>query len=191
MNDIFSKDIPALIIYRKKIKVLPHIDYLRPYVISNNIQLPYIIGAWENYLKNSFLAILKYNNPDNNLIKCDKLSNDDLIKIKNNETTIEECIIKRFSFQRPKTIIDNFNMLDKTLKIGSIFYKPFKNRKETLFDSIDKMIVLRNQIVHDGEVNSILVDKDVKKFIRDITEASNRIYKLFASTYKFKANMDF
>ena len=39
---------------------LPFMDNMRPLVVSNNIQLPYLIGAWENYIKNVFLSLLKY-----------------------------------------------------------------------------------------------------------------------------------
>ena len=57
--------------------VLPFIDGMRPIVVSNNIQLPYLIGAWENYIKNVFLVVLKYGNACDKFIRPDKLSVDD------------------------------------------------------------------------------------------------------------------
>lgn len=39
---------------------IPWLDDINPRVLSNNILLPYIIGCWESYFRNSFISILKY-----------------------------------------------------------------------------------------------------------------------------------
>lgn len=187
----FSKDDSAGNLYSIQLGVLPWIDCLRPCVVSSNIQLPYIIGAWENFVKNSYLSILKYGEANNKIIKPEKLSAEDLEKIRTGESTIEECIVGKFSFQRPQTIINNFQKLDSNLDVNSVFVKPYKNRKTTLKSSIDKMITLRNKIVHDGFIDAKLTDKQVYSFYNDIIEASNRLYRLFAKQYKFKINFDF
>ena len=56
--------------------VLPFIDGMRPIVVSNNIQLPYLIGAWENYIKNVFLVVLQYGDACDKFIRPDRLSVD-------------------------------------------------------------------------------------------------------------------
>lgn len=64
-------------LYSDATGVLPFIDGMRPIVVSNNIQLPYLIGAWENYIKNVFLVVLQYGDACDKFIRPDKLSVDD------------------------------------------------------------------------------------------------------------------
>ena len=187
----FTNEAGAGSVYSDEIGVLPIFDALRPAVLSNNILLPYIIGAWENYLKNSFLAILKYGNTENKIIKPEKLSADDLTKIQNGECTIEECVVEKLSFQRPQTIIMNYKNLDKGLDINAAFVKPYKRRKEKLSDAINNIVLLRNRIVHNGQMDITLTQDNVKKFLENIVEVSNRIYRLFGKQYKFKPNFNF
>lgn len=191
MEKSLHKDGLAGDIYSTQVGIFPFADHLRPCVVSANIQLPYIIGAWENYIKNSYLSILKYVNTNNKIIKPDKLSADDLEKIRTGESSVEKCIVSKFSFQRPQSIINNFNILDKNLDINAVFLKPYKKRKTSLKTAIDNIITLRNQIVHDGLINIKLTDKDVVKFMGEIEEVANRLYKLFAKKYGFKANFNF
>lgn len=178
-------------LYNDAIGVLPFIDNMRPIVVSNNIQLPYLIGAWENYIKNVFLVVLKYGDTCDKFIKPDKLSAEDLIKIKNGETGVEECLVNRLSFQRPSVIIANFKKLDPSLDINAIFQKPFKRRKTSLYTQIDNVIELRNKIVHDGFLDTTLTQKDISRFIENITEVADRLYKTLGERYDFTPNFLF
>ena len=164
---------------------------MRPVVVSNNIQLPYLIGAWENYIKNVFLVVLKYGDVSDKFIRPDKLSADDLIRIKNGEACVEECLVNRLSFQRPYIIISNFKQLDSSIDVNGIFQKPFKRRKTSLYTQIDDMIDLRNKIVHDGFLDTNLTQKDISKFIENITEVADRLYKVLGKKYNFEPNFHF
>lgn len=170
------------------IGVIPFIDSMRPIVVSNNIQLPYLIGAWENYIKNVFLAVLKYGDECDKFIKPDKLSAEDLMKIKKGEASIEECLVSRLSFQRPHAIIANFKKLDSSIDVNAIFQKPFKRRKTSLYNQIDNIIELRNEIVHDGFLDVNLSQKDISRFIENITEVADRLYKAIGEKYNFEPN---
>lgn len=178
-------------IYSNEMTGLSFLDELKPIILSNNIVLPYIIGAWENFLRESYSIILKYARKDDRLIKPEKVMAESLIEIATGNITVEEAIAKRLSFQRPRNIVCNYRDLDKSLDLNQIFMKPYKNRKESLFDSIDRMVVLRNELVHEGKISTKVDMKSVKKFIDDIEEAANRIYKTFGREYSFKPNFDF
>lgn len=178
-------------VYSDAIGFAPWIDGLRPMVVSNNIQLPYLIGAWENYIKNVFLAVLKYGDVCDKFIKPDKLSSEDLLKIKNGESCIEECLVSRLSFQRPAVIIANFNKLDPRIDVNAIFRKPFKKQKISLYDQIDRIIELRNKIVHDGFLDTNLTQKDIAKFVENITEIADRLYEAIGNRYGFTPNLSF
>lgn len=178
-------------LYSDATGVLPFIDGMRPIVVSNNIQLPYLIGAWENYIKNVFLVVLKYGDACDKFIRPDKLSADDLIRIKNGEACVEECLVNRLSFQRPYVIISNFKQLDSSIDVNGIFQKPLKRRKTSLYTQIDKMIDLRNKIVHDGFLDTNLTQKDISKFVENITEVADRLYKVLGKRYNFEPNFRF
>lgn len=178
-------------LYSDATGILPFIDSMRPIVVSNNIQLPYLIGAWENYIKNVFLVVLKYGDSCDKFIKPDKLSAEDLIKIKNGETCVEECLVNRLSFQRPSVIISNFKKLDSSIDVNAIFQKPFKRRKTSLYTQIDDIIELRNKIVHDGFLDASLTQKDISRFIENITEVADRLYKTLGERYNFDPNFLF
>lgn len=47
-------------IAREESTELPWMDDLNPRILSNNMILPYLIGCWESYFRNSFISILKY-----------------------------------------------------------------------------------------------------------------------------------
>ena len=175
-------------LFSDAIGVLPFVDGMRPLVVSNNIQLPYLIGAWENYIRNVFLSLLKYGDECEKFIKPDKLSAEDLMKIKNGEMCIEECLVNRLSFQRPYTIIANFKKLDSSIDVNAIFQKPFKKRKKSLYEQIDNIIELRNKIVHDGFLDTSLTQKDISRFIENITEVADRLYKAIGEKYNFESN---
>lgn len=178
-------------LYSDAMGILPLLDNMRPIVVSNNIQLPYLIGSWENYIKNVFLAVLKYGDVGDKFIKPDKLSSEDLIKIKNGDACVEECLVSKLSFQRPSVIISNFKKLNPNLDVNAIFQKPFKRRKTSLYVQIDNIIELRNKIVHNGFLDTSLTQKDISRFIENITEVSNRLYKALGEQYNFTPNFIF
>ena len=61
--------------------------------------------------------------------------------------------------------------------VNAIFQKPFKRRKNSLYNQIDMVIDLRNKIVHDGFLDTTLTQKDISIFIENITEVADRLYK--------------
>lgn len=190
IKGVLPKDAPAGHIYSTKVGEVPFVDFLRPCVVSVNIQLPYIIGAWENYLKNSYLAIFKYISPENKLLTTVKFNKTDLERIRIGENTVEECVVEKLSFQRPHHIIDNFENLDKRLDVNKIFNAPYKDPKKSLSKSINKIVNLRNKIVHEGYIDTGLTEDDIKEFIEQIMCIAKRFYELFAKIYDFDVDPD-
>ena len=190
MNKVLPTDAPAGHVYSTKVGDLPIIDSWRPCVVSVNIQLPYIIGAWENYLKNSYLAIFKYVQPKNTLLSTAKFNENDLEKIRMGESSVEECVAKKLSFQKPQHIIKNFKDLDKRLDVHRVFNAPHNDPEKCLSESIDRMITLRNRIVHEGHLDTGLTINDVNEFIEQIMCIAERFYKLFAEIYDFNVDPD-
>ncbi len=189
INGAFHHSAPAGDIYGTELGVLPLADHIRPCVISANILLPYIIGAWEYYVKNSYLSILKYTDVGSKIIKPDKLTAEDLERIRKKEATVEECIVSRFSFQKPKRIINNFRNLDNNLEISRVFNEPHENLNPGTL--IEEAVALRNQIVHEGYINTNCTHEYAINLLNMIEVVADRLYNEIAKRYGFDTNYDF
>lgn len=171
---------------------LPWIDEMNPMVLSNNMLIPYIIGCWESYFRQSFISIVRYadNIPDKALKNC-RISNLELLQATRQPELLVYYLADSLSFQRPTVIAENFKQLNPKIDIASWLRKPYHNRKKTLFDSIADIIDLRDKLVHTGTLSIDVSDQEVKRIIADLTEAANRIYDGFGMIFDFEPSYNF
>ncbi|MBE0337100.1 HEPN domain-containing protein [Paenibacillus sp. 23TSA30-6] len=167
------------------------IDDLNPRFFSNNLLIPYLVATWEEYLKKSFIVILKYTDNRDKLFKEARFSVNNLRDISAGNTSIEEALVEKFSFQRPRIVAENFKKLDEKLDIFTVLNKPILNRKVSLFDSIEEIVELRNTFVHEGGMDLSINDKKLKVIIKDFEVAVDRIYDRFGAYYNFEPSRDF
>jgi len=156
-----------------------------PYYFSNNLLIPYLVAAWEQLFKESFVVLLKCSDNKAAILKKGYLSNHQLEKISFGKTTIEDEFVNSFSFQKPANISENFNIIDKNLDLAGQLKKPFKNRKKTLYESIEETVLLRHKIVHTGKIDILIEEKKLKTIINDFKISTKRIYKYFGCKYNF------
>ena len=171
---------------------IPCLDDINPRVLSNNILLPYMIGCWESYFRNSFISIIKYVDSASPvaLKKCN-ITTSDYMKIIHGETSLEYVLADSLSFQRPSIISQNFKSLDLQIDIAAWLKKPYHGRKKSLFDSITEIIEKRDIIIHAGKTDISIFDKQIYSIITDLTEAVDRSYKGFGQVLSFQPSFDF
>lgn len=168
------------------------LDSLNPRLLSNNMILPYVIGCWESYFRQSYIAILKYSDKINEkALKNCRVSQTEFLEIIREGKSLESVLADSLSFQRPKVIHENFKQLDNNLDIASCLRTPYHRRKKTLFDSITETINIRDELVHTGTTNLNLYDNNVERILSDLTAAIDRSYKEFARVYNFVPRYDF
>jgi hypothetical protein len=170
---------------------LPFIDELNPRLLSNNLLVPYAIAVWEEYFRATFTACLRYSKQREAALKRAKLSHDNLERIAIGTQHVERSVAETFSFQRPSAIADAFRLLDPRLDIASALRKPYRRRKRNLFDSLESLVEDRNRLVHAGDLNLTLFDKQLTTTLRDLTEAVNRAYNYIAKHNSFSPNHDY
>jgi hypothetical protein len=119
------------------------------------------------------------------------LDSKELSDIIQGRITIEEVLANRMSFQRPRIVIQNFKNLGAGLDLGEPLRKPDNRRKESLFDSIDKYVGMRNEIAHTGSSPKALTDKDVVSITKDFSAAVDRIYEYLGTQFNFEPRYDF
>jgi hypothetical protein len=170
---------------------LEAIDKLNPRLLSNNLLIPYVIAVWQDYFRSTFAAALKYAGKREAALKRSRLSHAQLEQIATAEKPVERAISECFSFQRPSLIGENFKLLDSKLDIASALRKPYRNRKTTLFDSIESLVERRNTFVHTGEIDPLLYDKLLNRTLADIVEAVNRAYAVMGTHFGFTPMHDY
>jgi hypothetical protein len=178
-------------IAREKSSGFEFMDELNPRILSNNFLLPYIVAVWEDYFRSTFAAALKYSKQRDNALKRARLSHSNLEEVALGTHSIERAIAEGFSFQRPTSIAENFRLLDPKLDIGATLRKPYRRRKKSLFDSIEKLVEDRHKFVHTGGMNVKFFDPQLETALSDIEVAVNRAYEFVALHYGFVPSHDY
>lgn len=169
---------------------LPFLDDMNPRLLSNNLLVPFIIAVWEEYYRATFTAVLRYAVKREVVLKKARLSHDQLEQIAADKQ-IERAIAECFSFQRPSVIGENFKLIDAKLDLASAMRKPYKNRKITLYESIESLVENRNAFVHAGQMDMGLFDKQIRRVLQDIVVAADRSYDTIGSYFNFTPIRDY
>lgn len=170
---------------------LGFLDEINPRLLSNNMVVPYVIAVWEEYFRATFATCLRYSKQREAALKRAKLSHADLENLVVGATQIDRAVAEAFSFQRPTAISETFKLIDAKLDVAGVFRKPYRGRKRNLFDSLEELIEDRNRLVHTGEINVELFDKNLRAVLNDLTEAVNRAYNYLAKHNGFVPNHNY
>lgn len=164
---------------------LDWMDKINPRFFSNSIIIPYILGAWEEYFRSSFVVLLQYADCNSKAYKLMRIRVEDFFDVLKNGKRLENQLADSLSFQRPVVIAANFKAINEKLDIAGCLRKPYKRRKKTLFDYLDDIVEERNLLVHTARNSMIITDKELAKMITDFEAAADRIYDLFGVVYGF------
>jgi hypothetical protein len=174
----------------------PYIEQYNSKIIFNNLQIPFLVGVLEEYLKTTFVVLMKCL-PDGErskifkrLLNKVKVLPDYIGTFSKNSESVEWLLTEYLSFQRPKTIVENFMVIDSKIDINSVFMKPTSNQKGSLFERVDKVINIRNNIVHHAEIDHEITDDTLNQIAEDFNEVANRIYYYLCDYYKLKLTDD-
>lgn len=170
---------------------LGFMDGMNPRLLSNNLVIPYMIAVWEEFFRATFAACLRYSKQRESALKRAKLNHSDLEKLAIGSIQVERSIAEFFSFQRPSAIAEAFKLLDPHLNVATPLRKPYRRRCVSLYDSIESLVERRNALVHVGDLDLKLFDKQLETTMGDLTEAVNRVYDYIAKHYGFVSNHDY
>lgn len=176
---------------RPDITGLELIDSINPRFFANTLIIPYLIAIWEEYFRSIFTVLLRYSEHRLSVFKKSRLTQHHLESIASGEIAVEQAIAETLSFQRPSNIVEHFNPVEPKLDIMSPLRKPYRQRKQNLFCSVEGVVKIRNQFVHSGEVGIHITDKEIDKIKNDIEVAVNRTYEYLGQYFNFKPIRDF
>lgn len=167
------------------------VDSINPRFFANALLIPYLIAIWEEYFRSIFVVLLRYSDYRPSVLKKTRLTQHHLESIASGELAVEQAISESLSFQRPSNIVEHFRIVEPNLDIMSPLRKPYRRRKKNLYDSVEGVVVIRNQFVHSGEVGIHITDKEIDKIKNDIEVAVDRTYEHFGQFFKFRPIRDY
>lgn len=167
------------------------IDALNTRFFSNELLIPYFVAIWENYLRSSYVMILRHANIKELKRLKKHFQNEELRMLVDGKISFEEAYANTLSFQRPEAVSENFKALDSRLDLGGVLKKPFRKRKRNLYSSISEYVDFRNEVVHSGTQGRNLTDAKIQTIAADFTYAVDKIYEEYERCYGLELSRDF
>ena len=96
------------------------------------------------------------------MLKRARLSHEHLERLALGSQPVARVVAESFPFQRPTSIAENFRLLDRKLDLAGAMRKPYRRRKTSLFESIERLIEVRNEFVHSGRMNLKFFDTQLR-----------------------------
>lgn len=172
-----------------KITSIWWVDAVNPRIISNNLLVPYIVAAMEDYFKSTYIALLRHSERREAALKAARILSVQHAALAEGMITVEEAVAEGLSFQRPSALLAHFSALDPKLDLHGELRRPYRRRRESLVESLDKIVELRHDLIHRSQVAGDLDDKRIGRAIGDVTAAVRRCYERICSRFGWPAEL--
>ena len=153
------------------------LEKMDPWLISNNLLLPFLVSIFEDYWKSTYISLLRYSMKKETLFKSGRISRDRLAAVSENHISIEHAFAETLSFQRIVVVCSHFKSLDPDLDFAVVLRKPYRRRNISLFDSLDQMTDLRHQVIHRAEINHHVTEDYIKRLFHNLEVAIIKCYQ--------------
>ncbi len=170
--------------YKKSTSKIEWIDEHNPWLISNNLLLPFLVSASEDYWKSTYVALLKYSEKKESILKSAHFSGNQLVQLSKKKITVEELFAESLSFQSISSICNNFAKLGLSVDLAAILKKPLrKGSKQSFYLILESLTEMRHRLIHRGELNDGLSETELQKMIKIQKQAIKNFHLAL-----FKAN---
>lgn len=164
---------------------MPFLDYLNPLVNIANMTIPFLVSIIEDYFRSTYVALLRYCENRESIIKASRIAGEELNLISRGEMTIEEALARSRSFQNMKRIMKSFREIDDKIDIGSILRKPYGRRSKSIYDTFEDIISHRHMIIHRAEVITNYTPKLLLRDMNTVQEGIKRFYLELIKLYEW------
>ena len=164
-------------------KTWPVMLELNPEVFSNNVLVPYLVSMLEEYFRSSYIALLRYSEKKQAILKGVRLSGEQLVSISNKTLSVEEAVAETLPFQRLSAVARHFKELDPKLDLIGALKKPYRGRKKSLFESLDALTTQRHALVHGMEIDITLRGKRLDSLVANVAASAGRSYRHITEHY--------
>ena len=166
---------------------IPFIDQANPSIISNNLTLPFLVAITEEYFKSTYVALARYSDKKEAILRNARFLSEDLVYVSQGEMKLEEAVTKSMSFQNIGKISTYFRELDKKYDIHGTLKKPYRRRKESLYEAIDRVFNQRHQLIHQALLSTDYNYQKAKRDAEDTNTIVTRVYEMIISENKWSS----
>lgn len=157
-------------------------DY-NPRVVANNMLVPFLVAASEEYFKSTWVAITRYSANKEAIFRSYRLQGNQLLAVASGLRSVEEQIAETLSFQGLSSVCTNFKQVDAKLDIYGALRRPYRRRAVSLFESIERMVESRHDLIHRAILDETLTEDRIHELIYDLEAAVERVYRCVTDHY--------
>lgn len=157
--------------------------------LLSNISTTYISSIIENYFRQLYVVLLKYSDKKERLIASVRVNNFDLFEVSESKLSIEEAVALAKSFQNINKINAYFMEIDKRIDIHGMLSKPYHRRKETLYETLDRILEHRHSLVHRMNIDIGYKKEDVLKDINSVEVALTKVYQHICCVFEWECRV--
>jgi hypothetical protein len=154
---------------------------LDPRLLSCHLLLPYLVSIFEDYIRSTFVALLRYSPSKEAALKGARLSAKQLAEISRGIISVEEAFAQSLSFQNVLLASENLKLVDRRIDLAGQLRKPYRKRKTSLFESLQRMVSLRHVFIHESVLDVDLDEELIWNFVDDLEVAVVRFYRHLTS----------
>jgi hypothetical protein len=159
------------------IKNLTIIDAMNPKLVATNVIVPFLVSAIEEYFRATYVALLRFSEKRSNIFKNAKITEAELIAIGQGHMTVEQAVARWRSFQDMRRITESFGELDKRINVHAVLSKPYNRRKESLYQTFERLIEMRHALIHRAELDVTYLPTHVTRDLDSVDAGVKRLYK--------------
>ncbi|HYD54906.1 MAG TPA: hypothetical protein VEA99_19885 [Gemmatimonadaceae bacterium] len=134
-----------------------------PHVLANNLLLPFLVSAVEDYFRSAYVALLRYSPRRDAILRGARISGDPLVGMAEGGRTVESTIAETISFQSISSVCSSFRSLDSSLDFARELKRPYRRRKIALFDALTALVSDRHRLVHRATLAENLDDARIEQ----------------------------
>lgn len=159
-----------------------------PVRISNNLLAPLLVSLIEDYLRSTFRALLRHSPKRAEFLKKHRISAAELIADDGSQLLVEDVVLSRMSFQNLGTVQSAFKALNPKIDVAGQLKKPYRRRRESLYESMSLMIAIRHALIHRAELDPTLTEDRLERLVQDMTVAMKRVYEHLIAVHGWHPN---
>lgn len=155
-------------------------------VFLSNIVTTYIASIIENYFRDTYVALLTNSEKKEKIFLDARINNNDLVDVSENKISIEMAVALSKSFQNINKINAYFQAIDKNIDIKGVSSKLYHRRNETLYMTLNRILENRHSLVHRLIINDSYYKEDIKKDIKSVEAALDKVYHKICDLYHWE-----
>ena len=153
--------------------------------LLSNISTTYLSSIIENYFRDLYVTLIRYSDKKEKIITNSNINKNDLFEVSEGKLTIEDAVALSKSLQNIKKIDSYFREINSKIDIKGALSKPYHRRKETLFQTVDRVLEHRHSLVHRLNVDISYKKENVISDIKSVRVALDRVYEHLCSVYNW------